>query len=64
MKSKKLIETAIALVAKDGGILAMDESISLLQRASNNSMANRGEYYDRLEQLFEASHYSKNKNNS
>lgn len=28
MKSKELIETALALVAKDGGILAMDESIS------------------------------------
>ncbi len=37
---------------------------ALLQRASNNSMANQGEYYDKLEQLFETSHYSKNKNNS
>lgn len=32
MKSKECIETAIALIAKDGGILAMDESINSCNR--------------------------------
>src|SRR5690554_3380755 len=47
MKSKELIETALALIAKDKGILAMDESIPSCNKNFNRLNIPQTEEYRR-----------------